>query len=163
MVVFIESLKTPKNQFLTLLIHTDQPMEEGITLMVFLSASSIYSSSPTDVSRTPHLSQWWYESSRELYDLCRLYNNFVVRIVNDIVIIFPTSPMMIWITSTYFISMIGTWDLLLFIQLFGMRRHSSINPPKSRNNARCLVSALWNSLRQLGILSMPWRFITFMM
>jgi hypothetical protein len=46
----------------------DEPIEEGITLAVFPSAGSIYSSSPIDVNRTPHLSQWWSESSRELYD-----------------------------------------------------------------------------------------------
>jgi hypothetical protein len=68
MVVFVNSSKTPKNQFITLLSHTDEPMEEGITLTVFPSTGSIYSSSPIDVNQTPHLSQWWSESSRELYD-----------------------------------------------------------------------------------------------
>ena len=43
-------------------------MEEGITLTVFSSVDSIYSSSSIDVNRTPHLSQWWSESSRKLYD-----------------------------------------------------------------------------------------------
>uniref|UniRef100_A0A2N9I0J9 Uncharacterized protein n=1 Tax=Fagus sylvatica TaxID=28930 RepID=A0A2N9I0J9_FAGSY len=68
MVVFVDSSKTPKNQFITILSHADEPIEEGITLAVLPSASFIYSSSPIDVSRTPHLSQWWSESSRELYD-----------------------------------------------------------------------------------------------
>jgi hypothetical protein len=68
MVVFFDSSKTPKNQFITILSHADEPIEEGITLAVFPSAGSICSSSPTDVNRTPHLSQWWSESSRELYD-----------------------------------------------------------------------------------------------
>jgi hypothetical protein len=52
--------------FCTLLSHTDEPMEEGITLVVFPSAGNIYFSSPTDVNRTPRLSQWWSESSRKL-------------------------------------------------------------------------------------------------
>uniref|UniRef100_A0A2N9GRV8 Aminotransferase-like plant mobile domain-containing protein n=1 Tax=Fagus sylvatica TaxID=28930 RepID=A0A2N9GRV8_FAGSY len=68
MVVFINFSKTPKNQFITILSHVDEPIEEGITLAVLPFASFIYSSSPIDVSRTPHLSQWWSESSRELYD-----------------------------------------------------------------------------------------------
>jgi hypothetical protein len=68
MVVFVDSSKTPKNQFITILSHADKPIEEGITLVVLPSASFIYSSSPIDVSRTPHLSQWWSESSHELYD-----------------------------------------------------------------------------------------------
>ena len=68
MVVFVESSKTPKNQFITIPSHADKPIEEGITLAVLSSASFIYSSSPIDVNRTPHLSQWWSESSRELYD-----------------------------------------------------------------------------------------------
>jgi hypothetical protein len=68
MVVFVDSSKTPKNQFITILSHADEPIKEGITLAVLPSASFIYSSSPIDVSRTPHLSQWWSESSRELYD-----------------------------------------------------------------------------------------------
>uniref|UniRef100_A0A2N9GLN2 Aminotransferase-like plant mobile domain-containing protein n=1 Tax=Fagus sylvatica TaxID=28930 RepID=A0A2N9GLN2_FAGSY len=68
MVVFVDSSKTPKNQFITILSHADEPIEEGITLAVLPSASFIYSSSPIDVSQTPHLSQWWSESSRELYD-----------------------------------------------------------------------------------------------
>uniref|UniRef100_A0A2N9IRP5 Aminotransferase-like plant mobile domain-containing protein n=1 Tax=Fagus sylvatica TaxID=28930 RepID=A0A2N9IRP5_FAGSY len=63
MVVFVDSSKTPKNQFITILSHADEPIEEGITLAVLPSASFIYSSSPIDVSRTPHLSQWWSESS----------------------------------------------------------------------------------------------------
>ena len=50
MVVFVDSSKTPKNQFITLLSHMDEPMEEGITLVVFPFAGSIYSSSPTDVN-----------------------------------------------------------------------------------------------------------------
>ena len=37
-------------------------------MAVFPSAGIIYSSSPIDVNRTHHLSQWWSESSRELYD-----------------------------------------------------------------------------------------------
>uniref|UniRef100_A0A2N9FFH2 Uncharacterized protein n=1 Tax=Fagus sylvatica TaxID=28930 RepID=A0A2N9FFH2_FAGSY len=45
MVVFVDSSKTPKNQFITILSHADEPIEEGITLAVFPSASSIYSSS----------------------------------------------------------------------------------------------------------------------
>jgi hypothetical protein len=68
MVVFVDSSKTPKNQFITILSHANEPIEEGITLAVLPSASFIYSSSLVDVSRTPHLSQWWSESSRELYD-----------------------------------------------------------------------------------------------
>uniref|UniRef100_A0A2N9GIT9 Aminotransferase-like plant mobile domain-containing protein n=1 Tax=Fagus sylvatica TaxID=28930 RepID=A0A2N9GIT9_FAGSY len=44
MVVFVDSSKTPKNQFITILSHADEPIEEGITLA------------------------WWSESSRELYD-----------------------------------------------------------------------------------------------
>ena len=68
MVVFVDSSKTPKNQFITILSHADEPIEEGITLAVLPSASFIYSSSPIDVSRTPHLSQWWSKSSREFYD-----------------------------------------------------------------------------------------------
>jgi hypothetical protein len=68
MVVFVDSSKTPKNQFITILSHANEPIEEGITLAVFPSAGSIYSSSPTDVNRTLHLSQWWSKSSRELYD-----------------------------------------------------------------------------------------------
>jgi hypothetical protein len=67
-VVFVDFLKTPKNQFITILSHVDEPIEEGITLAVFPSAGIIYSSSPIDVNRTPHLSQWWFESSHELYD-----------------------------------------------------------------------------------------------
>uniref|UniRef100_A0A2N9GQD5 Aminotransferase-like plant mobile domain-containing protein n=1 Tax=Fagus sylvatica TaxID=28930 RepID=A0A2N9GQD5_FAGSY len=68
MVVFVDSSKTPKNQFITILSHADEPIEEGITLAVLPSTSVIYSSSPIDVNRTPHLSHWWSESSRELYD-----------------------------------------------------------------------------------------------
>ena len=68
MVVFIDSSKTPKNQFITILSHANELIEEGITLAVLPSTSFIYSSSPIYVSRTPHLSQWWSESSRELYD-----------------------------------------------------------------------------------------------
>ena len=68
MVVFVDSSKTPKNQFITILSHADEPIEEGITLAVFSSAGIIYSSSPIDVNRTPHLSQWWSESFRQLYD-----------------------------------------------------------------------------------------------
>ena len=68
MVIFVDSSKTPKNQFITILSHVDEPIEVGITLVVFPYAGIIYSSSPIDVNRTPHLSHWWSESSRELYD-----------------------------------------------------------------------------------------------
>uniref|UniRef100_A0A2N9H4X7 Aminotransferase-like plant mobile domain-containing protein n=1 Tax=Fagus sylvatica TaxID=28930 RepID=A0A2N9H4X7_FAGSY len=37
MVVFVDSSKTPKNQFITILSHADEPIEEGITLAVFPS------------------------------------------------------------------------------------------------------------------------------
>ena len=68
MVVFVDSSKTPNNQFITILSHANEPIEEGITLAIFPFVGIIYSSSPMDVNRTPHLSQWWYESSRELCD-----------------------------------------------------------------------------------------------
>jgi hypothetical protein len=68
MVVFVDSSKTPKNQFITILSHVDESIEKGIILVVLPSANIIYSLSPIDVNRTPHLSHWWSESSRELYD-----------------------------------------------------------------------------------------------
>ena len=68
MVIFYYSSKTINDQFITLLRFTDEPVEEGVVLEVHPPSTSVPSSSSIAIYHPPKLSQWWVESSHELYD-----------------------------------------------------------------------------------------------
>ncbi|KAF3967496.1 hypothetical protein CMV_008510 [Castanea mollissima] len=79
MVIFYDSSRTLNDQSITLLRSTNESLEKGVVLKVHPPGSSVPSSSSTAIPRPPSLSQWWVESSHELYDPTRKDSHVVSR------------------------------------------------------------------------------------